>query len=99
MPEKDGFACGGLVYAKSDGGWQQLGHVGEDGISLSTDEETELSAYAQILSELPCQSFTLTIPWWGMNRFLRVFGSSRWPAYTVRNLRRGGKSHKKARLW
>ena len=94
MPEKDGFACGGLVYAKNDGGWQQLGFIGGDGISLSANDETELSVYAQILSELPCQSFAFTIPWWGMNGFMRVFDPSKPPAYTVRNLRRGGKSHR-----
>ena len=93
MPEKYGFACGGIVYAKDDGGWQQLGSVSEDGITLSTDE-TEPSVYAQILSELPCQSFALTIPWWGTNRLMKVFVPDRTPAYSVRRLRRGGKSHR-----
>lgn len=99
MGDESGFATGGFVFRATDSDeWENLGYVGEGGVSLSTDsddDETEL--WAGRLMELSNEpiTFRLKSHWWSLNRLYKlVTGRCR---YTVPKLRRDRKGH--PRCW
>lgn len=76
------------------GDYQKLGEYTAIDVSVS-DEEIE--TYARVLAALPTctTTFWLKTPWWSTNRLYKILGYR--PPYTVRGLKRNGKSHKKTK--
>ena len=95
MPERE-VSAGGTMYLMEDGGWRPIGHVTEDGITLSADG-TGHDTWRD-MTDVPGDtvSFELRIPWYMVNEWQRIFtGRLRW---TVRSLRRLNKGHPRCRL-
>ncbi len=103
MPEDEcKFATGGLLYAKSsDGTWSVLGKIDSDvpfEASRGSDSGNGLpDRYHWVLGN-NCGTFstTLRVQWWAKSKLLRVLGFKGSPPYTIRSLRRNGKSHRVA---
>lgn len=88
------FASGGFMFRSSDDGeWENLGYIGEDGISLSADGDDEMEVWADKLVELSNQPMTITLrpQWWSLNRLYKLV-TGRYK-YTVPRLRRWNKGH------
>lgn len=86
-------ATGGfLLRASDDGGWENLGYIGEDGITISDDYEV----WAGKLLELS-QTVSVAVKpyWWSLNRFFKL-ATGRYK-YTVPRLRRWNKGHRRNR--
>ena len=88
----DEFDCGGSLYYSDGGEWRSLGSMSPDGIRLSTDsigasEPLDLHDFEPVPMHLK-----LEVPWWRLCGLRRLLGFK--PAYTIRRLRRGGKSHR-----
>ena len=79
---------------KADGNeWQNLGYVGEGGISLSADND-ELEVWSGKLAKLASEPVTVAIKpeWWSLNGLYRLItGRAR---YTVPMLRKRRKGHR-----
>lgn len=91
---RHGVSNGAFFIANDDGTYDKVGVVSDIGFSESFDiKDPETSAFASILADIPCQSFRFDVKWWSINRFVSLF-SERIP-YTVRRLRRNGKSHRR----
>ena len=82
------------MYKVLDSGeYESLGYVSGDGITLTTDE---LDRYhAALLKQPTCVSFSLSIPWYALNRLYGVLYGR--PKYTVARLRRDRKGHPRCR--
>ena len=92
MPEENTPASGGLMFMSSgDGEWQNLGYVGDGGITLTSGND-ELEPWADKPLELSRKRITFRPIWYTVNPMCRLLGVR--PAYTIRSLRRGGKSHR-----
>lgn len=87
-PTTGGF----LLRASDDGGWENLGYIGEDGITISDDYEV----WAGKLLELS-QTVSIAVKpqWWSLNRFFKL-ATGRYK-YTVPRLRRWNKGHRRNR--
>lgn len=86
-------ATGGfLLRASDDGEWENLGYIGEDGITISDDYEV----WAGKLLELS-QTVSVAVKpyWWSLNRFFKL-ATGRYK-YTVPRLRRWNKGHGRSR--
>ena len=95
MPEEGTPASGGFIFTSNgDGEWQNLGYVGDGGITLTSGND-ELEPWADKLLELSNKQITFWPIWYTVNPMCRLLGVR--PAYTIRLLRRGGKSHRKGR--
>lgn len=92
--ENQGYASGGFMFKCSDDGeWQNLGYIGDSGISFAADsDDDELEMWAEKLAELSqTMTIRLRIEWWSLNRFYKkLIGRCR---YTVPSLRKGKKGH------
>jgi hypothetical protein len=88
------FASGGFMFrASDDGEWENLGYIGEDGITIDSDD---VEVWQGKLAELN-QTVTIALnpQWWSLNRLYKlVTGRYR---YTVRSLRRWNKGHRRNR--
>lgn len=86
-------ATGGLLFKMSDDGeLENLGYIGEDGITISDDYEV----WAGKLLELN-QTVSIAVKpyWWSLNRLYKlVIGRYK---YTVPRLRRWNKGHRRNR--
>lgn len=51
MGDEEKYATGGFVFRAADGGWENLGHMDEGGVSLHASDE-EQSMWAGKLLEL-----------------------------------------------
>lgn len=81
---------------QDDGTYADGGFIGE-AVSFDIEpRDDDVSVWADALASMPCGSFRLDIEWWSMNRFLTDVLAHR-PMYTVRGLRRNGKSHRRRR--
>jgi len=85
---------GGYMYkVLDDGEYENLSYISEDGITLTADE---LDRYhAALLKQPTCVSFSLSIPWYELNRLYGVLYGR--PKYTVSRLRRDRKGHPRCR--
>ena len=91
MGDEDFVPCEG-GYVASVGRLGYLGHVTADGIRLSSDDDDKPSFG---LFEPVEETFTLSVPWYAANRLRRLLILRKYvPAYTVRRLRQGKKSHR-----
>lgn len=83
--------AGGFLYRSvDDGEWESLGYVGDDGISLSGDDDMEV--WQGVLSDEPV-TVVLKPHWWALNNLYKlVIGR---PKYTVPMLRRWNKGHRR----
>lgn len=85
-PLNSGF----LVKASDDGEWENLGYIGEDGITITDSDDYEV--WQGKLLEL---NKTVTIAvrpyWWSLNRLYKLV-TGRYE-YTVPRLRRWNKGH------
>ena len=91
-PLNSGF----LVKASDDGEWENIGYIGDDGISLSGGDE-ELEVWAGRLVELSNEPVAIVVrpQWWSLNRLYKfVIGRYK---YTVPRLRRWNKGHRRNR--
>lgn len=82
-------ATGGFLRrASDDGEWENLGYIGEYGITISDDYEV----WAGKLLELN-QTVSVAVKpyWWSLNRFFKL-ATGRYK-YTVPRLRRWNKGH------
>lgn len=90
-------ATGGfLLRASDDGEWENIGYIGDDGISLSDGDE-ELEVWAGRLVELSNKPVAIAVRpyWWALNNLYKlVIGR---PKYTVPMLRRWNKGHGRSR--
>lgn len=87
-PLNSGF----LVKASDNGEWENIGYIGDDGISLSGGDE-ELEVWAGRLVELSNEPVAIAVRphWWALNNLYKlVIGR---PKYTVPMLRRWNKGH------
>lgn len=84
-PLNSGF----LVKASDDGEWESIGYIGEDGITIDSDD---FDVWQGKLAELnQTVSIAVKPQWWSLNRLYKlVTGRYR---YTVRSLRRWNKGH------
>ena len=81
-----GTMCDGKVE------WDNYGFVSPDGIQLSADS-IEASELPDLRDFKPVPMHVkLEVQWWQLCKLRRLLGFR--PTYTVRRLRRGGKSHK-----
>lgn len=83
--------AGGFLYRSvDDGEWESLGYVGDDGISLSGDDDMEV--WRGVLHD---EAVTIAVKphWWALNNLYKlVIGR---PKYTVPMLRRWNKGHRR----
>lgn len=89
------FGVANACYAvMNDGTYSELHELG-DAMSFDIEPSDEdVSVWAELLAKLPiCETFTFRVEWWSINRFCKVIGER--PPFTIRRLRRGGKSHRK----
>ena len=84
---------GGFLFkASDDGEWENVGYIGEDGITLSGSDEEELDKWHDMLLSLnEPVSFELKLPWYMVNEWYRIFTGRL--KYTVPRLRRWNKGH------
>lgn len=91
----DSYGLTNVCYAvmNDDGEYEEFHVLGEAAsLDISTPDE-DVERWADALAALPtCTSFQFRLDWWMYNAWCRIFGI-RTP-YTIRRLRRGGKSHK-----
>lgn len=100
MSETTTIAPAPKVYfgvLKDDGTYgkcQKLDESTELHVSVS-DEEAD--SWSRALAALPTctTTFWFKTPWWSTNRLYKILGHR--PPYTVRGLKRNGKSHKKTK--
>ena len=92
----DDVSFGGSLYFSDGNGWKPVGEVSDGGVTLTAEDVAEPFPRALVRTE----SFEvrLSVPWERMNQHRRrmayILGREYRPRYTVRRLRRGGKSHK-----
>lgn len=104
MGDENKFATGGILYAAGgDGEWHTIGEL-SDSPEL-TDRKCDTPIWDETASRLSDLNFsetiTLTTPWWfDWTRVVRLIMGDQYPArhlrprWTIRTLRRGGKSHR-----
>lgn len=101
MPERDGvrYAHGGFI--SPDGiSWSPVGRIDESGVA-APECDSMADDVVRGLMEPVFGTLSFSVPWWmdARARFGRILGIDdrfwkRRPLYTVRSLRRGGKSHR-----
>lgn len=85
------FASGGFMFKMSDDGeWENLGYIGDGGITLTDSDDCEVwSGKLEALSQTV--SIAVKPEWWSLNRLYKlVIGRYK---YTVPRLRRWNKGH------
>jgi len=87
------FASGGFMFKASDyGELENLGYIGEDGITISADYDVWQGKLAELNQTV---RIAVRPYWWSLNRFYKlVTGRYR---YTVPRLRRWNKGHRRNR--
>lgn len=84
---------GGFLFkASDDGGWENLGYIGDDGITISDDYEVWAG---KLLGLSQTVSIAVKPYWWSLNRFYKLV-TGRYK-YTVPRLRRWNKGHRRNR--
>lgn len=79
---------GFLVKASDDGEWENIGYIGDDGITISDDYEV----WSGKLTELnKTVSIAVKPYWWSLNKLYKLV-TGRYK-YTVPRLRRWNKGH------
>ena len=87
-------ASGGFMFKCSDDGeWQNLGYIGDSGISFAADsDDDELGKWHDMLLSLNKPvTFKIKFPWYMENEWYRIFTGRL--KYTVPSLRRNRKGH------
>jgi len=84
-------ATGGfLLRASDDGGWENLGYIGEVGITITDSDDIDV--WQGRLAELnQTVSIAVKPQWWSLNRLYKLV-TGRY-MYTVPRLRRWNKGH------
>ena len=92
----DDVVCGGSLYFSDGNGCKLMGAISGDGITLHADEPDGWFTPDMMREE--SYEMRLRTPWPAENNVRRIVsyisGRRYVPAYTVRRLRRGGKSHR-----
>lgn len=83
-PLNSGF----LFRASDDGEWENLGYIGEVGITISDDYDVWQGKLDELNQTV---SFAVRPHWWALNRLYKLV-TGRYK-YTVRSLRRWNKGH------
>lgn len=88
-------ATGGLLFKMSDDGeWENLGYIGEVGMTFTDSDDVEV--WQGKLAELnQTVSIAVKPQWWSLNRFYKL-ATGRYK-YTVPRLRRWNKGHGRSR--
>ena len=92
----DSYGFTNVHYAvmNDDGEYGELHELGE-AVSFDIDmPDDEAERYADAIVGLQTgMSFEIKLEWWMYNAWYRIFGAK--TPYTIRRLRRGGKSHRR----
>lgn len=88
------YANGGFMFrASDDGEWESVGYIGEDGITIDSDD---IEVWQGKLFKLN-QTVSIAVKpyWWSLNRLYKL-ATGRY-RYTVPRLRRWNKGHRRNR--
>ena len=89
-----GATCVLYAFAHDDGTWSEPMELGEATAFDMRPSDEEMERWGRVLEVAPtCMTFRIV--WWSVNRTFKLMGLK--PPYTVRGLRRGGKSHRRLR--
>lgn len=102
MGDDSTFATGGIICTVGeDGEWHSIGQLSDT--PVLTSRKCDTPTWDETVPHLSgfSETITLTIPWWfDWARVARIIIGDQYPArylrsrWTIRALRRGGKSHR-----
>ena len=89
-----GATCVLYAFAHDDGTWSEPMELGEATAFDMRPSDEEMERWGRVLADVSVH-MSFRVAWWSINRTFKLMGLK--PPYTVRGLRRGGKSHRRLR--